>query len=100
VVVRVPRLACARSHRPHLLPLPSRAVFVQTTGYSGSPSQALLDSLAIIRYQSSKTALAFADYSSSAGSRLGVADLQQLLASSSSSSDKGSGRLRLAFASN
>lgn len=73
-------------------------------GYSGQPTDELLDSLRITRYQSSKAALTFADYSSSCGgSRLGVADLQVLLANSggsNGSSKSGSGRLQLAFTPN
>jgi hypothetical protein len=64
-------------------------------GYAGHPSEELLDSLKVTRYQSSKAALSFADYSSSCSNRLGVDDVQQLLQASSSKGS--SGRLRLAF---
>lgn len=64
-------------------------------GYAGHPSEELLDSLKVTRYQSSKAALSFAEYSSSCSNRLGVDDVQQLLQASSSKG--GNGRLRLAF---
>lgn len=67
-------------------------------GYAGQPTDDLLDSLKVTRYQSSKAALSFDEYSSSCSSRLGVADIQQLLQASSSSSKHG--KLRLAYAPN
>jgi hypothetical protein len=70
---------------------------IAAAGYAGHPSEELLSSLKVTRYQSSKAALSFAEYSSSCSNRLGVDDVQQLL-QASSSSGKGSGRLRLAFA--
>lgn len=74
---------------------------VCAAGYA-APTDELLTSLKVTRYQSSKAALSFSEYSSGC-SRLGVADVQQLLQSSGSSSSGGgskSGRLRLAFAPN
>jgi hypothetical protein len=65
-------------------------------GYAGQPTDDLLDSLKVTRYQSSKAALSFDEYSSSCSSRLGVADIQQLLQASSSKH----GKLRLAYAPN
>lgn len=61
-----------------------------------------MGSLKVTRYQSSKAALSFDEYISSCSSRLGVADVQELLqgaaANSSSSSAGKAARLRLAFA--
>lgn len=71
-------------------------------GYAGHASDELLASLKVTRYQSSKAALTFAEYSNSC-SRLGVSDVQQLLLQGSSTGGNGkasSGRLRLAFAPN
>jgi hypothetical protein len=72
-------------------------------GYSGTPTQQLLDGLKITRYQSSKAALTFADYSSRCSSRLEVADLAALLSSAAAAnggSSGKSGRLRLACTRN
>jgi hypothetical protein len=69
-------------------------------GYAGQPTDDLLDSLKVTRYQSSKAALSFDEYSSSCSSRLGVADIQQLLQASSSSKSGKHSKLRLAYAPN
>lgn len=53
---------------------------VRKAGYAGRPSEELLASLKVRRYQSSKASLSFADWQA-AGSRL--AGLEQLLAASS-----------------
>lgn len=74
---------------------------LHAAGYAGPPTDELLDSLKVTRYQSSKAALSFSEYSSSCSNRLGVADVQQLLQSSSNGgSSSKNGRLRLAFAPN
>ena len=73
------------------------------SGYAGTPTDELLDSLKVTRYQSSKAALSFAEYSSSCSNRLGVSDVQQLLQQSANGSSNGkaaNGRLRLALAPN
>jgi hypothetical protein len=66
-------------------------------GYHGKPSQELLDSLHVTRYQSSKAALSFADYQAGSCSRL-QENVEQLLLQGSGSSS-GRGRLgKLLFA--
>jgi hypothetical protein len=55
-------------------------------GFTGSASQALLDSLWITRYQSSKAALSFAEYVSSRCSRL--PDIDSLLQQGRNGSSK------------
>lgn len=59
-------------------------------GYAGAVDDALLGSLAVTRYQSSKAGLSFADYASSC-SRLG--DVQALLRDGSKAGSSGGGRL-------
>ncbi|WIA41609.1 hypothetical protein OEZ86_008969 [Tetradesmus obliquus] len=61
---------------------------IRKAGYQGKPSQELLDSLHVTRYQSSKAALSFADYQAGSCSRL-QEDVEQLLQGSSSSSSRG-----------
>lgn len=62
-------------------------------GFHGRPTDQLLDSLQITRYQSSKAALSFADYVAGSHSRLG--DVEQLLLNGNSSNST-LGRLFLA----
>jgi hypothetical protein len=57
-------------------------------GFHGKPSQELLDSLHVTRYQSSKAALSFADYQAGNHSRL-QEDVEQLLLTGSGSSSRG-----------
>eukprot|EP00775_Hariotina_reticulata_P013589 gene13589-13714_t len=59
---------------------------IRKAGYTGAPSQALLDSLWITRYQSSKSALSFTDYIGSRFSRL--PDIDSLLQQGRNGSSK------------
>lgn len=85
----VGQFACdALPEQPAVLRLTSNCCACCPAGYQGKPSQELLDSLHVTRYQSSKAALSFADYQAGSCSRL-QEDVEQLLQGSSSSSSRG-----------